>query len=363
IRRNEGIPLHAALDQIASSEGFQNWSDLSRRYAEGSANQASKAVRRAVGIATLSASIATSAFGQEMRSYVDALDRTVEIPVDPQRIHAERDHTIAMPLIELEANLVSTVGRYDSEGELFIRAADRIFGTTFENSGLLFVGNPGQTDFEAVAAARPDLIVMATDSYDQGVLSNFEAIAPTVVLNSTTQPALDYYRDLADVAGRLDSYQAGLAKYEALIGEARGWLGEPDHTYTKFIVLDDGEIVAFSSYGALSIVLEDLGFEMVGPGAELRDAGTFAQRMSIERIQDFDADYIFDTFQTAAGDGPQSPFERIEAVLPNYCELLTACAEGRHIALMREHAFPVSFFTLEANVHYLVHSIGAQQVD
>ncbi|MEL7436369.1 MAG: hypothetical protein AAFN11_20685, partial [Chloroflexota bacterium] len=37
------------------------------------------------------------------REYIDSLGRTVEIPVQPQRIHSMQDNTITLMLVELGA--------------------------------------------------------------------------------------------------------------------------------------------------------------------------------------------------------------------------------------------------------------------
>lgn len=49
-----------------------------------------------------------------------------------------------------------------------------------------------------------------------------------------------------------------------------------------------------------------------------------------------EADVVLDSFTLAYGDGMQSPRERMDEVVPGWCDLLPACAEDRYVVLPRE---------------------------
>ena len=50
--------------------------------------------------------------------------------------------------------------------------------------------------------------------------------------------------------------------------------------------------------------------------------------------------------------------DQVEEVLPGWCDVLTACAEGRYVMLQREHAAGTNFGSLEPRVYYIVTHVG-----
>ena len=190
---------------------------------------------------------------------------------------------------------------------------------------------------------------------------------PNPVLNDLTQgwrKALDVPArlSLADGLWQTDIYEARLAGYEALIEDANGWIGDHDYTYSM-PQASGGQFFINSTYGALSFVLDDLGFTIVGEGAAMRERGElFSQQVSPEVLPEQDADFVFDTYRIDSGQngGPQVWEEDAQEVLPAYCDALSACREGRLILLPREFAFPTSFRTLEMNVHYVVSHVSGR---
>ncbi|MEM8590962.1 MAG: ABC transporter substrate-binding protein [Pseudomonadota bacterium] len=296
------------------------------------------------------AAFAVPAAAQEMRSYTDALDRTVEIPVDPQRIVAMADHVVALPLIELGANIAASVGRVDGDGNPFFRSVRDIFPVYLAQNDLAFIGTGGAVDYEAMAAAQPDLIIART--WNEEILPQMEAIAPTVILSDLQGP-LDYYRDLANVAGRLDLYETLLARYEKQIAVGRDYLGEHSHTYQlPQFEPSDGQLYVCGRYGGLTRVLDDLGFEMVGLSAEIRDSDEFCSEVSAEQVEALEADYLFDTYRLSVP-GKIDQIAEINAVIPGGCELISACREGRMAVLPRAFAFPTTFTTMDMMIHYI----------
>ncbi|MGR3491220.1 MAG: ABC transporter substrate-binding protein [Shimia sp.] len=301
--------------------------------------------------------LGTPTWAQDTRTYTDALDRSVEIPVEPQRIVAMADHVLALPLVELDANLVGSVNRVDSNGEIFFRSVRDVFPGWLIQNELAPLGNSGSPDFEAMAALRPDLIIART--WDEENLPQLEAVAPVVVLSDLQEP-LKYYRDIADVSGRLNFFETMLDRYDGQIAQARDWLGAHDHTYQMpQFEPGDGTLYVCGRYGGLTRVLDDLGFEMVGISAEVRESGDFCSETSAERFQELDADWLFDTYRLSVP-GVIDQQAEINGIFPGGCEVLSACREGRMAVLPRAFAFPTTFTTMDMMMHHVVSPVAGR---
>lgn len=299
------------------------------------------------------------AAAQEMREYTDALGRTVEIPVEPQRIQSMYDLQTTLPLVELGAPVVGSYGRLRSDGTTYLRAINTVMNVDFDNSDITFT-HAQTVDFEAIAALEPDLIIGLV-GFDIEYADQLQEIAPTVILEDG-QPALDLYRDIADVSGQLETYEDLLANYQALLADARTWLGDHDYTYTKLFAIN-GDFYVYANYGALTMALDGLGFTLVGDGVALRERGLpWGEIMSVELLPAQDADFVFATYRIDQGpnENPALTLERFEELLPGFCDLLTACADGRFIVTPREHAAPISFRTLTMNIHYIVSHVAGR---
>ncbi|STW79186.1 iron compound-binding protein of ABC transporter family [Klebsiella michiganensis] len=80
------------------------------------------------------------------------------VPLHPQRIVSLHDLDITIPLIELGVPPVASHGRTRPDGSHFLRASAQLTGVDFDNSAIRFIGT-ADIDLEAVAAAKPDLII------------------------------------------------------------------------------------------------------------------------------------------------------------------------------------------------------------
>ncbi len=277
------------------------------------------------------------------------LGGTACIPASPQRIVGLHDQQVTLTLVEVGAPVVGSHGRLGDDGP-FMRSVRLVHGLDFENSGIRYIGTFDAMDFEAIAALEPDLIIGR--EWELETRDKFEAIAPTVFIPNDVEDPLAFPRGVADAAGRLATWERMNAAFEATLERAR--MALPDVSGATYAKIQgwEGELNVFAGYGGLTHILGQLGLERVPLAQEMADRGVvWGEIVSPEVLSDLDADFLFDTYTIAYGDTLVDPAARMAEVFPAWCEMLSACAEGRYIVLPREHAGGFSFAELDTTVH------------
>lgn len=177
--------------------------------------------------------------GATMRTFTDDRDERIEIPEDPERIVATG---YAVPaLLEAEAPLVgiSEWGR----GTALMTKEDL---TTYEELEKVAGESADSTDYDAVAALDPDLIVIGVPMpvLEDLNLDRLEDLAPVVVLGpSRPDDWKKLTKDQSDAAGVLEGYEEHKRAYEKRAGELRKKYAE---------VLEDEEFGHLGGYGDAS---------------------------------------------------------------------------------------------------------------
>ena len=284
---------------------------------------------------------ASSAFGQT-RTITDDLERTVDVPADPQRIVVLHDKNLGTPLIELGVIPVGSHGRETSGGVPFIRGSITVTGYDLDNSDIAYVGgNPA--DIEAVATAAPDLII--TSTWQNAAVDQLAAIAPTVVVDTTARGTIGVFPLLAkatsteDLLGRLET------RYDAQIAQIKRLVPTADITVSKLQGISDG-IYVQHTYSALGKVLRDAGFQFPDRVNAIPEGS--AETLSAEALTDLDADVIFMTYRTDRNQTPQDALDAMEALVPGWCDLMHACRTGQMVILPRAEATSASYDALMA---------------
>ncbi len=72
--------------------------------------------------------------------------------------------------------------------------------------------------------------------------------------------------------------------------------------------------------------------------------------VSAERLPELDADFVFATWRGDTGGTPQDEMAAMDAVMPGWCDFLTACHNGRYVLISREEAISNSFASLSLMV-------------
>jgi iron complex transport system substrate-binding protein len=227
---------------------------------------------------------------------IEHVEGTTQVPTDPQRIVTLQDQNALLPLLELGVTPVASAGLLEPDGSHTFRRTQG-----YDTSGIEFIGAYGETNLEAVAAQRPDLIV--TDEYSaEDLYDELSQIAPTVVVQVFDRPLTDALEDFAAIVGEEEQAAELRTAYEARIEEFRTALG-PDLERASVSLLSAGNPGTFyqSDTGgqAQYTVMRDLGLLRPAPQ---RGSGS-DEEYSLEQLSSHDADaVILNDFGGVEGD-------------------------------------------------------------
>lgn len=245
---------------------------------------------------------------------------STQVPLNPLRIVTLQDQNALLPLLELGVKPVASAGLLGEDGTQSFRRTEG-----FDTTGIEWIGEYGEPNFEAIAAARPDLIVCDEFSAD-GAYDQLSAIAPTVYVQVFGRPLTEALLDFADVVGRRERAEAFRSAYDARIRALLERLGA-DRERTTVSILSAGEPGVFyqadSGGQAQYTVMGDLGLPR--PASQSPDND---EEYSLEQLPAHDADVlIIDDF---AGDSSDPGVEAIETS-PLYRNLKATAAGQSYV--------------------------------
>lgn len=285
------------------------------------------------------AGTAGAAAGQTQK-FTDDLGRVVNVPLHPQRIVSMHDLDITIPLIELGVPPVASHGRTRPDGSHYLRSSAQLTGIDFDNSDIQFIGT-ADIDLEAVAAAKPDLII--TEPSRHVSVEQLEKIAPTVSIDHLQGSAPRIYAKLAQLTGSEARLAVLERRYREQIKQLKAAVDTQKIT-VSVIQANGGKVTVHHAYHALGRVLRDAGFRFPPLIERIPDG----QRIDVsaEQLPELDADFVFATWRSDTGGKPQDELQAMETVMPGWCDFMRACRSGRYILLPREDVISNSFAAL-----------------
>ncbi|MFT4294395.1 MAG: iron-siderophore ABC transporter substrate-binding protein [Micropruina sp.] len=243
-----------------------------------------------------SAPAPSSPAAAQTRAVTDINGERVEVPAQPQRVVPLSEPTLD-GVLALGVTPVGTVsGRGQSGVPNYLADVAR---------DIPILGGIGQPNFEAIGAAKPDLILVDGTSVNNNppVLEALRQIAPVVNTGFAGGEWRTNFRNVAAALGREQQGEKVIADYEAKVASTRASLGKvKDQTFS--IVRWQGT--------APALILKELP-----PGQALVDLGlrrpagqdTFgrghSEPVSLENLQQIDADHMF--FGTLGGSSVSNP--------------------------------------------------------
>lgn len=282
----------------------------------------------------------TGAAERQTQTFTDDLGRVVTVPLHPQRIVSMHDLDITIPLIELGVPPVASHGRTRPDGSHYLRSSAQQTGVDFDNSAIQFIGT-ADIDLEAVAAAKPDLII--TEPSRHVSVEQLAKIAPTVSIDHLQGSAPRIYSKLAQLTGSEARLAILERRYQTQIAQLKAMVDTRNIT-VSVIQANNGKVTVHHSYHALGRVLRDAGFRF----PPLIDKIPDGQRIDVsaEQLPELDADFVFATWRSDTGGKPQEELQAMEGVMPGWCDFMRACRTGRYILLPREEVISNSFAAL-----------------
>ncbi|SEQ61640.1 iron complex transport system substrate-binding protein [Devosia sp. YR412] len=312
---------------------------------------------RLLALAAILAGLTLSARAQDTHTITDHAGFAVEIPVEPLRVVSLHDWTATVMTYELGGNLVGSTGRLNkTTGEYFIRSGRELYQLGFGH-GVEMASVHGQLDMEMIAALEPDLIIGNTGDTLE-FRDQLNLIAPTMMFDPQNGHApLDNYRDLAGWVNRTEKFDELLAQYEARIAAAKPIIMAENAAPTYVAMTpnpEDGDIRIFSTYGAQTQVLEDLGF-LHGAIADRVPDGEQEAYFSAEIIGELNTDYIFSSHIVDDGEDETTMLKQLEEVAPGASQTLPSVQNNKFISMQRFFVYPTTF----AAMNYVLDELEA----
>ncbi|AOZ73546.1 hypothetical protein BK816_07905 [Boudabousia tangfeifanii] len=151
-------------------------------------------------------------------------------------------------------------------------------------------GSMVKPDLEAIAGAKPDLIILS--SRTAKVYNDLKDVAPTIDLSdakgvSTMQANDDKIRTIAQIFGQKEQGERAISELHARAGEiaAKAQGGK-----SLFIMTNGGKMSAFGPNSRFAIVFQDLGF---APAADVKQEGRHGEPISFEFVSQANPRYLF----------------------------------------------------------------------
>lgn len=230
------------------------------------------------------------------RVVVDAEGTEVVVPEHPERVvvlsEPTMDGTLALGVTPIGA--VTGRGQQTVPNYLADVAAD-----------LPILGGIAQPNFEAIGAAKPDLILVDGTSVNNNppVVAALRKIAPVVYTGYAGGDWRVNFRRVAEALNMVDEGETVIAEYDAKVEDAKPKLAKyADNTFS---------IVRWQGTGAALILKEllpgraltDLGLKR--PANQDREGRGHSDPVSLENLKSIDADYMF--FGTLGGSSIENP--------------------------------------------------------
>lgn len=231
-----------------------------------------------LAVSVLTAQDATCEAGY--RLFTHAMGETC-IPENPQRVvvldTGELDNALA-----LGATIVGAPVSDATQYQAYL--SDQLEGITD-------TGTISEPNFEAILALAPDLILGSKQRYES-IYPQLAEIAPTVLSESLRVPWQQNFSFHADALGKTAEAEALLAEYDARIADVQAALGDAlDTTAISIIRFRPGQVRLYLKSSYIGYILQDVGLKR--PAAQ--DEDKFSAEISMEQMQQADADYIFVT--------------------------------------------------------------------
>ena len=162
--------------------------------------------------------------------------------------------------------------------------------SAYEGGDITNIGSMKEPDFEAIAAAAPDLIIISgrvADSYDE-----LSEIAPTIDLSVDAADPMASFTEHTESLGRIfdaeDAVAERLGALETKISDTKDAAATAGDGL--ILMTSAGEVTAYGPGSRFGLIHDVLGVE---PAAEVKADGTHGEAVSFEYIAEIDPEHLF----------------------------------------------------------------------
>ena len=153
------------------------------------------------------------------------------------------------------------------------------------------VGSLKETNFEAVEALKPDLIIIGGRQAED--IDSFKEIAPTVQLSVDGENYMDSFStvvtDLGNLFDKQDEAASALKEIETKVADLNKIISEKGLS-ASVVMANEGGISLFSQASRYGIIYSDLGFKQLDKNIE---ESTHGQQITFEYFLENKSDYVF----------------------------------------------------------------------
>ena len=219
------------------------------------------------------------------RTVTDVDGTRMSVPVHPRRVITLSEPTLDDALALGVTPIGSTAGRGQSGVPHYLED---------EASGVKIVGAIAQPDYEAIAAAKPDLILVDGTSINNNAdaLTILRRIAPTYnagYAGGDWRANLEHAADALNLASKATTVEA---TYDKDVAQAKTALAGRYAAKTFSVVRWQGSSASLILKELpAGIALTDLG--LARPKSQDRDGRGHSEPVSLENLGQIDADYLF----------------------------------------------------------------------
>lgn len=210
----------------------------------------------------------------------------VQVPVKPRCVVSLHDFSLTIQLLELGVRPCGSVARKKLWSDPYFRGVQH----RFDISDIAYVGSHKSPDEEAIAALEPDLIIGL--SYHDKLKDKLSRIAPVVILPTRETPVTEWAQQLAELVGEQARFRDQQQEYSWVINEFKRLVPKANKiTVTTLELYEDN--FQLIGRGGLDDVIEDMGLSRTAAYKDAKKGINY----SLERVGDFNADLIIDTYE------------------------------------------------------------------
>ncbi|MFD1417642.1 ABC transporter substrate-binding protein [Companilactobacillus keshanensis] len=219
------------------------------------------------------------------RTLTDSMDHKVSVPTHPKRVVGSylEDYLVAVgvkPAVQWSVKNGSGTQEYLKKDLKKVPLIDY------------------SLPYESVTKAKPDLILMGTDSaVANGKYNQYKKIAPTyVVKNGNNVSWRAQFLDVAKVVNKTDKAKKVLKKYDKKVKSARSELEEsaPNKSVAVLWVTNNSAFIVSDKSASGSLLYGDLRLKEPDLVKQVSKKATADwSAVSLEKLAKLDADYIF----------------------------------------------------------------------